>query len=93
MTLMITADCINCAACEEECPNEAISQADLYVIDSAKCTECVGYEEAPQCIPVCPVECIVVDPAHVEDLPVLRARYEAMHGAPCPDIGRGLSAA
>jgi ferredoxin len=91
MALMITAECINCAACEDECPNHAISLADLYVIDPTKCTECVGHEEAPRCIPVCPAECIQIDPTHVEDLSVLRARYETLYGTACPEIGSGLS--
>jgi ferredoxin len=91
MALLITEECINCAACEDECPNEAISLADIYTIDPAKCTECVGHEEAPQCIPVCPVDCIRVDPAHKEDLAALRAKYEALVGSPCPDIGRGFA--
>jgi ferredoxin len=59
MALTITEDCISCAACEPECPNGAITQGDLlFVIDPEKCTECVGFHDEPQCIPVCPVECI-----------------------------------
>jgi ferredoxin len=59
MALTITDDCISCAACEPECPNGAITQGDLlFVIDPEKCTECVGFHDEPQCIPVCPVECI-----------------------------------
>ena len=92
MALIITEECINCTACEEQCPNHAITQADIYVIDAAKCTECVGYEESPQCIPVCPVDCIQVDPAHTEDLAALRAKYEQLHGSACPDIGKGFVA-
>jgi ferredoxin len=92
MALIITEECINCTACEEECPNHAISAADIYVIDPVKCTECVGYEEKPQCVAVCPVDCIQVDPAHSEDLAALRAKYEAQNGAPCPEIGCGFIA-
>ena len=34
MATHITSDCINCGACEPECPNEAISEGDdVYVID------------------------------------------------------------
>ena len=48
MALMITDECINCDVCEPECPNDAISQgAEVYVIDWAKCTECVGHFETP----------------------------------------------
>ena len=48
MALMITDECINCDVCEPECPNGAISQGpEIYVIDAAKCTECVGHFDAP----------------------------------------------
>ena len=50
MALIITDDCINCDVCEPECPNVAISQGDeIYVIDSSRCTECVGHYDTPQC--------------------------------------------
>ena len=66
MALIITDECINCDVCEPECPNAAISQGvEIYVIDPAKCTECVGHFDEPQCQQVCPVECIPRDPAHV----------------------------
>ena len=49
MALMITDECINCDVCEPECPNNAISQGDeIYIIDPAKCTECVGHFDTPQ---------------------------------------------
>ena len=51
MAMKITEDCTNCAACEPECPREAIHEGDdIFVIDAEKCTECVE---------VCPVDCIV----------------------------------
>ena len=56
MALMITDECINCDVCEPECPNQAISMGEnIYVIDPAKCTECVGHFDEPQCVQVCPV--------------------------------------
>ena len=59
MAMKITEDCTNCAACEPECPREAITEGDeIFVIDAAKCTECVD-EGGPQCVEVCPVDCIV----------------------------------
>ena len=59
MALMITDECINCDVCEPECPHEAIYQGDtIYEIDPNKCTECVGHYDAPQCVEVCPVDCI-----------------------------------
>ena len=67
MALIITDECINCDVCEPECPNQAISMGpEIYVIDPARCTECVGHFGEPQCVQVCPVSCIPKDPAHVE---------------------------
>ena len=67
MALMITHECINCDVCEPECPNQAISQGvEIYVIDPNRCTECVGHFDTPQCVAVCPVECIPKDPEHPE---------------------------
>lgn len=67
MALLITDQCINCDVCEPECPNGAISQgAEIYLIDPVRCTECVGHFDLPQCIEVCPVDCILLDPSHRE---------------------------
>lgn len=81
MSMLINADCINCSACEPECPNEAISQGDsIYVIAVERCTECVGAFDAPKCVEVCPVEgCIIVDPDHVESREVLTEKYASLH--------------
>ena len=50
MSLMITDECINCDVCEPECPNQAISMGpEIYEIDPARCTECVGHFDEPQC--------------------------------------------
>jgi ferredoxin len=79
MALMITDDCINCDVCEPECPNEAIFLgAEIYEIDPAKCTECVGHFNEPQCVQVCPVACIPVNPAHVEDNESLWRKYRRL---------------
>jgi len=81
MALFITDQCINCDVCEPECPNQAISQGEvIYVIDPVRCTECVGHFEQPQCIEVCPVECILVDPAHTESPGELEAKYRLLTG-------------
>ncbi|MBI5326002.1 MAG: YfhL family 4Fe-4S dicluster ferredoxin [Ignavibacteriae bacterium] len=59
MALKITDECINCAACEPECPTQAITEGpEYFVIDPDKCVECVGHFDEPQCKTVCPVECI-----------------------------------
>ena len=76
MALMITSACINCDVCEPECPNGAISQGEeIYVIDPALCTECVGHYDTPQCMEVCPVDCINKDPEHVESKDSLYQKY------------------
>ena len=101
MAIKITDECINCGACEPECPNTAIYEGgvewtwaggtalesevtlddgskveakglqkpvsdEFYYIVSGKCTECTGFHEEPQCAAVCPVDCCVPDPDHVE---------------------------
>ena len=77
---MITNDCINCGACEPECPNNAISQAEeLYVIDPLLCTECVGFHDYEACAAVCPVDCCVTDPNNVETEEELIERARTLH--------------
>jgi ferredoxin len=79
MALKITDQCINCDVCEPECPNGAISPGEeYYVIDSGKCTECVGHFDKPQCREVCPVDCIPLDPDHVEGPEALLAKYHRL---------------
>ncbi len=76
MALLITDECINCDVCEPECPNQAISQGEeIYAIDSGRCTECVGHFETPQCVEVCPVDCIIVNPEVVESNEQLTVKY------------------
>ena len=79
MATMITEECINCGACEPECPNEAITEGeDIYVINPAKCTECVGHFEESQCVEVCPADCIPKDPNVVETKEELMTKYEKL---------------
>ena len=76
MALLITDECINCDVCEPECPNAAISQGEeIYIIDPKKCTECVGHYDVPQCVEVCPVDCIPKDPHHPEEHETLFQKY------------------
>lgn len=80
MATMITNECINCGACEPECPNNAISQSEeLYVIDPLLCTECVGFHDYEACAAVCPVDCCVTDPNNVEPEDALIARARVLH--------------
>ena len=79
MSLLINDECINCDVCEPECPNAAISQGDeIYEIDPNLCTECVGHFEEPQCIEVCPVDCILKDPDNPESTDELQAKYQML---------------
>jgi len=82
MALMITDECINCDVCEPECPNEAISPGEeIYEIDPQLCTECVGHFDTPQCVEVCPVECIPTNPDIEETKGQLMLKYEALMAA------------
>ncbi len=95
MSTMITEECINCGACEPECPNTAIYAGgvqyeyqgnmidalsnDFYYIVPEKCTECVGHFDQEQCAAVCPVDCCVSDPNRVETEDVLFERAKTLH--------------
>ena len=82
MALMITDECINCDVCEPECPNDAIYQGELiYEIDPLKCTECVGHFNEPQCVEVCPVDCIPLNPQFNETKEQLQIKYEKLQAA------------
>lgn len=79
MALLINEECINCDVCVPECPNEAIAAGDdIYVVDPALCTECVGHFDESQCTEVCPVDAIVIDPAHVESREQLQAKADRL---------------
>lgn len=79
MALKITDDCINCDVCEPVCPNQAISMGpEIYVINPALCTECVGHFDTPQCALLCPVDCIPKDPEHVESEGELLEKYDSL---------------
>lgn len=95
MATFITEECINCGACEPECPNTAIYAGgaqyefkgsmvdpisnDFYYIVPQKCTECVGHFDQEQCAAVCPVDCCIPDPNHPEDEAVLFERAKEIH--------------
>lgn len=79
MALTITDQCINCDVCEPECPNDAIAMGpEIYEIDPARCTECVGHFPQSQCVEVCPVECILVDSDHPESREDLMTKYRRL---------------
>ncbi len=92
MALLITDDCNSCNACEIECPNNAIyNPGDPWILGSKefpalndehtyiaydKCTECFGFYDEPQCVPVCPTDAIIMDPDRVETKEQLTAKKE-----------------
>jgi ferredoxin len=95
MATVITSECINCGACEPECPNTAIYAGgvawelngatspaiaqDIYYIVPSKCTECVGFHDHEACAAVCPVDCCIPDPNIPETEAVLLARARELH--------------
>ena len=82
MALLIEDSCINCDMCEPECPNGAITYgAEIYEIEPDLCTECVGHYDKPTCISVCPIDCIIIDPAHTESQEQLWDKFVVLHHA------------
>jgi ferredoxin len=82
VALTITEECINCDVCEPECPNEAIyAGVEIYEINPNLCTECVGHFDTPQCVEVCPVECIPKDKDNEESEEQLWKKYHALISA------------
>jgi ferredoxin len=51
------------------------------VIEPALCTECIGHYDQPQCIEVCPVECIIIDPERTESHEQLELKYQHLMAA------------
>src|SRR5262245_39302585 len=95
MATMITAECINCGACEPECPNTAIYQGgvawemngvkhppisnEVFYIVPEKCTECVGFHDQEACAAVCPVDVCIPNPDIPETEEVLLQRARELH--------------
>ena len=76
MALKITEECINCDVCEPVCPNQAIFMGEqIYEINPYLCTECVGHFEIPQCVDICPIDCIPKDEQYVETNDQLYQKY------------------
>jgi len=81
MAVFINDTCINCGACIDECPVEAIVDEDenptdeeFHFVHADKCVECVSHHDVPACAVSCPTEdCIVWDaigasPEHRDDI-------------------------
>ena len=85
MAYKITEDCISCGACESECPNQAIKEGDtVYVIDPARCTECVGSHSSSKCAEVCPVDAPKPDPDRKETKDQLLDKWRKLHPGETP---------
>ena len=80
MATRITEECIRCGACEEECPNGAISMCEeAFLIDPELCTECVGFSSEQMCALACPPDVCLKDSDRVETEEVLFARAKKIH--------------
>ncbi len=79
MALLINDDCTACDACKPPARTRRSAAATPYVIDPL-CTECVGAHDEPQCMLVCPADCIVPNPDFQESPEELMAKYESLHG-------------
>ena len=87
MAFKITEECISCGACEPECPNTAITEGEtIYVIDPARCTECVGSFSTKQCAEICPVDCCVPDEAFPETHEALLEKWRGLHPGEEPKV-------
>jgi ferredoxin len=92
MALIITDECINCDVCEPECPNGAITMGqEIYEIEPSKCTECVGHFDTPQCVEVCPVDCIPKDPANPDTQSTLLGKFFRLHPDKTPYLPTELT--
>ncbi len=61
MAMKITEECTACDLCLPECQTSSITEGDIYLIEFETCNECEDQRDGPQCLSVCPVECIVKD--------------------------------
>jgi len=87
MAYKIIDECISCQACEQECPNKAITEGDtMYVINPDKCTECVGSHESSRCVEVCPVDACVLDEDNEESREQLLEKWKKLHPGETPTV-------
>ena len=90
MSYHITEDCISCGICESQCPNQAIFAADsIYIINAAKCTECVCTYLSSRCAQVCPVNACQPDLNRKESSEQLFKKWLLLH--PNDDLAKYLS--
>ena len=88
MAYLINEECVNCAVCEPECPNEAISEGEhFYEIDPNRCTDCVGAYKSSRCVEVCLVDACKPDPEHEETREKLLEKWRGLHPGKEPAPG------
>lgn len=64
MSLKIVELCVNCWACVDVCPSDAIYHSSPhFLINPSKCTECEGDHADPQCASICPIESAILNAA------------------------------
>ena len=92
MAIIITDECINCGACEPECPNNAIYEGavDWKASDGTSLKGTVTLKsgltmdanapQRPVSDDVCPVDCCVPDDNHVETDAELLGKKAFLHG-------------
>jgi ferredoxin len=90
MAVIITDTCINCGACIDECPVEAIVDEDdnpsgeeTYYVYEDKCVECVGHFDTPACAEACPTEGCIQWGEAKDGMTLHAERGDA--GTPCVD--------
>ena len=83
MAVIITDTCINCAACIDECPVEAIVDEDdnptgeeIYYVYPDKCVECVDHFDLPKFSKTCPTEGCIQWSDPVDGMPASENRGE-----------------
>ena len=88
MAVKITDICINCGACIDECPVEAIVDDDdnptgesIYYVYPDKCVECVDHHDEVACAAACPTEGCIVWDSVAEGMPAAANRGD--NGTPC----------
>jgi len=80
MAVIINDTCINCGACIDECPVEAIVDEDdnptgeeIYYVYPDKCVECVDHHDEPACAAACPTEGCINWSSVVDGMPFVES--------------------
>ena len=84
MALQIVDLSVNCWACVDVCPNQAVVEdVPHFLINEQACTECLGDHAEAQCAAICPIEGAIVnelgEPMHPATLSEWMIRFCARH--------------